>query len=124
MNRRQLITFMGLSPLALISFKTPKDEQPIVRNLIKRWKQSKVYTLAVFDAMPAAMIEYSPTEDQMSFSQHFMHFSLINNFYIGILMDTKSYPDFNALIKANFLVERSDNLMKRPPETNKQTKHL
>ena len=117
---------IGLAPLTLISSKIPTSNS-IVAILIKRWKSAKAYTLAVLDAMPEANIEYRPSEDQMSFAQHFMHLGLINNFYLGILTDTKTYPDFYALIEAEFLVERPDPinlfqpdvLRKRDAEANK-----
>ena len=126
MNRRLILSLIGLSPLALISSKIP-TENPIVDNLIKRWKKSKAYTMAVLDAMPEDNIEYAPSEEQMSFIQHFMHLGLINNFYIGILIDSKTYKDFNALIAAKFLIERPDqinlfqpdHLEKRDSKTNK-----
>ena len=50
--------------------------------------------MAVFEAMPEDDIEYSPSEDQMSFAQHFMHLGLINNFYIGILSDFQDLQRF------------------------------
>lgn len=126
MDRRVLLSLIGLSPLALMASKIPVDD-PIVENLIKRWKKSKNYTMAVFEAMPEDKLEYTPVGEQMSFAQHFMHLGLINNFYMGILMDSKTYPDFDALIKAKFLIERpdpislfqQDYLTKRDPKTNK-----
>ena len=71
--------------------------------------------MAVFEAKPEHNIEYVPSEDQMSFAQHFMHLGLINNFYIGILIDSKTSKDFDALIHAKFLVARPDqiNLIKQ-----------
>ncbi|NAS13326.1 DinB family protein [Poritiphilus flavus] len=107
MNRRLILSLIGLSPLALIASKI-QESRSLMDILIRRWTQSKEYTLAVFEAMPADNIEFSPTAEQMSFAQHFMHLSLINNFYIGILMDQKTYKDFNAMINADFLLERPD----------------
>lgn len=126
MHRRLLVGLIGLSPLALIASKIPA-QNTITEILIKRWKQSKTYTMAVLNAMPAADMEYASTKEQMTFAQHFMHLGLINNFYIGILRDSDTYPDFNALIQAPFLIERPDPinlfqpdvLEKRDPETNK-----
>lgn len=109
MNRRLILSLIGLSPLALISSKIPTND-PIVANLIKRWKKSKEYTLAVFEAMPEDTIEYAPSESQMSFAQHFMHLGLINNFYFGIVIDSKTYKDFDALIEAKFLIARPDQI--------------
>lgn len=126
MNRRLILSLIGLAPFALISSKIPNNNS-IVDILIKRWKKSKEYTMVAFDAMPEDNLEYAASEQQMSFAQHFMHLGLINNFYIGILMDSKTYPDFNTLIKAEFLIERPDQinlfqpdyLKKRDSKTNK-----
>ena len=127
MNRRLLLGIFGLSPLALLSSKIPFKDSPIVENLIKRWKQSQKYTTAVLDTMPLDQLEFRPTPEQMSFAQHFMHIGFTNNSFIGILTDTTTYPDFEAMIKADFLLERPDpinlfqpdNLQKRLPEENK-----
>lgn len=127
MNRRHLLILIGLSPLALISSKIP-DDNPIVKNLLKRWEKSKKYTLAILDAMPEHKLEYRPSEEQLSFAQHFLHIGFTNNSFIGILMDTKTYPDFNAMMESNFLLERpdpislfqADNLLQRDFNTNKE----
>nr|WP_288934871.1 DinB family protein [uncultured Allomuricauda sp.] len=127
MNRRLLLGIFGLSPLALLSSKIPFKDSPIVENLIKRWKQSQKYTTAVLDTMPLDQLEFRPTPEQMSFAQHFMHIGFTNNSFIGILTDTTTYPDFEAMMKADFLLERPDpinlfqpdNLQKRLPEENK-----
>lgn len=58
--------------------------------------------------MPAEHIEYSPTAEQMSFAQHFIHIGYTNNSFIGVLVDTKTYPDFDALKIADFFLERPD----------------
>ena len=127
MNRRLLLGIFGLSPLALLSSKIPFKDSPIVENLIKRWKQSQKYTTAVLDTMPLDQLEFRPTPEQMSFAQHFMHIGFTNNSFIGILTDTTTYPDFEAMMKADFLLDRPDpinlfqpdNLQKRLPEENK-----
>ncbi|NNK76232.1 MAG: DinB family protein [Maribacter sp.] len=127
MNRRLILSLIGISPLALISLKIPTNNDPILDILIKRWKKSKEYTLAVFEAMPEDDIEYRPSNEQLSFVQHFMHLSLVNNFYMGILTDSKTYKDFYALMEADFLVSRPDEinlfqpdyLEKRGSNTNK-----
>jgi len=107
MNRRLLLGLIGLSPLALIASKVP-TEDALVAILINRWKKSKAYTLAVLEAMPEDKLEFSPSMAQMSFAQHFLHLGFTNNTFIGILIDAKTYPDFNALKNAEFLLELSD----------------
>ena len=127
MNRRLLLGMVGLSPLALLSAKIPSLDNPLVANLIKRWKQSQTYTLAILDAMPLDLLEFRPSPEQLSFAQHFMHLGFTNNSFIGILVDTTTYPDFDSMIKASFLLERPDPinlfqpdaLQKRTPEENK-----
>lgn len=107
MNRRSLLSLIGLSPLALISFKIPNNNA-IVKTLIKRWKKSKEYTMLILDAMPENKLEFRPTEEQMSFAQHFMHLGYTNNMFIGVLMDSKIYLDYEALKDAEFFLERPD----------------
>jgi len=127
MNRRLLLGLAGLSPFALLSSKIPTLDNPIMENLIKRWKQSREYTFAVLDAMPLDQLEFRPSIEQMSFAQHFMHLGFTNNSFIGILTDPITYPDFDTMMKANFLLERPDpinlfqpdSLQKRTPEENK-----
>ncbi|NHF58602.1 DinB family protein [Flavobacteriaceae bacterium TP-CH-4] len=126
MTRRLLVSLIGLAPLTLISSKIPTDRS-IPDTLIKRWKKSKEYTMAVFEAMPADQMEFTPSRDQMSFAQHFMHLSFVNSSYIGIIVDSKTYPDFYALMEAEFLMQppdqinsfQPDYLKKRNPKTNK-----
>lgn len=127
MNRRFILNLISLSPLALISSKIPTGK-PIVSNLIKRWKSSKDYTIAILEAMPADRFEYRPSEEQLSFAQHFLHIGFTNNSFIGILMDTKTYTDFDAMMKSQFFLERPDpislfqpdNLVKRDLKKNKK----
>ncbi len=64
----------------------------------------------------------------MSFAQHFIHIGYINNSFIGVLTDPKTYPDFEALRDANFFISRPDpvhlfepdSLKKRTPTTNQK----
>ena len=127
MNRRLILSLIGLSPLALISSKIP-THNPIIDILIKRWKNSKEYTLAVLEAMPEDSLEFSPTKEQMSFAQHFLHLGYTNNSFIGILIDSKTYPDYDALKEAKFFIERPDpinlfqpdKLKKRDSKKNKE----
>jgi len=126
MNRRLLLSLIGLSPLALISSKIPSNTS-IIDTLIKRWKKSKEYTMLVFDAMPEDSLEYRPSMEQMSFAQHFMHLGYTNNSFIGILVDSKTYPDYDSLKDAEFFLEgpdpinlfQPDTLEKRDAEENK-----
>jgi len=126
MKRRLILSLIGLSPLTLISSKILSND-PIVAILIRRWKKSKEYTLAVFEAMPENDIEYTPSEVQISFAQHFMHLGFVNVMYMGILLDPKTYPDFDALKDEEFMMSppdpinlfQPDVLQKRDAKTNK-----
>lgn len=108
MKRRLLLGLIGLSPLSLIASRIPTSDKTLIEILIKRWKKSKTYTLAVFETMPQDKLEYRPSDEQMSFAQHFMHIGFTNNMFIGLLMDSKTYPDFNALKDASFFLNRPD----------------
>ncbi len=127
MKRRLTLGLLGLGPLTLIAAKFPSLGNPIIDDLIKRWKKSKDYTLAVLDAMPSQELEFRPAMEQMSFAQHFMHLGFTNNSFIGILVDSKTYPDFDALMEADFFLDRPDPinlfqpdyLQKREPDENK-----
>ena len=126
MKRRFVLGLIGLSPLALISSKVPHNN-PILANLVKRWKNSKTYTLAVFEAMPEDSLEYSPTPEQLTFAQHFMHIGYTNNSFIGVLIDSKTYPDYDRLKDAKFFLKQPDpislffpdKLQRRDAKTNK-----
>ncbi|TAI48880.1 DinB family protein [Flagellimonas allohymeniacidonis] len=121
MNRRLLLSAIGLSPLALISAKIPTLAQDsIVETLIKRWKKSKAYTLTVFDTMPANDIEFSPSVQQLSFAQHFIHLGFINVTYIGVLVDTQTYADFYALMEADFVMQPPDGINVFQPDRLKE----
>lgn len=128
MNRRYLLGLIGLAPLTLVSAKIPSYETTIIATLIKRWEKSKTYTLAVFEAMPEDHLEYRPSPYQMSFAQHFLHMGFTNNKFIGILVDSKTYPDYESVMSgATFFIERPDpinlfqpdSLQERDPLTNK-----
>ncbi len=116
MKRRLILNLLGLAPLTLIAAKIPNTNS-LVATLIKRWKSSKTYTLAVLEAMPEGAIEYRPSEDQMSFAQHLMHLGFTNTMYIGILLDTTTYKDFDALKKADFLIWPPDDISLFQPDT-------
>ena len=118
MNRRTLINTLGLAPLALISSKITSFDS-IVAHLIKRWKKSEEYTLAVFNTMPSAEIEFRPSKEQFSFAQHFLHLAFINVTYFGVLMDSKTYKDIYALLEADFIIPPPDGIDVFQPDTLK-----
>jgi hypothetical protein len=101
MNHRHLLSLIGLSPLALISSKVPSTNA-IIENLIKRCKNSKNYIVALLEAMPEGSFEYRPSEEQLSFAQHFLHIGFTNNSFIRILLNSITYPDFDAMMDSQF----------------------
>ncbi|UWX53633.1 DinB family protein [Maribacter litopenaei] len=60
--------------------------------------------------MPVEHLEFRPSPEQMSFAQHFLHIGFTNNMFIGVLMDTNTYADFNALQEASFFLDRPDEV--------------
>lgn len=104
-----MFNLIGLSPLAFISAAGP-PEKDLIQILLKRWKSAKEYTLVIYDAMPDEKIEFSPSTAQMTFSQHFMNACFFNNAYLGVMQDKSEYPDFDSLVKANFIIARPDDI--------------
>ncbi len=107
MHRSVFLTLAGWSPLVLLSSK-PVADRTLVENLIKRWKANEAYTMAVWNAMPDALLEYAPSEQQYTFAQHFIHIGYSNNMYVGILADVETYPDYETLKEAAFFIPRPD----------------
>lgn len=66
------------------------------------------YSMAVLEAMPEDNLEYSPSKEQMSFAPHFIHIGFTNNAFIDILIDSKTYPNFDTFKEAKFFLERPD----------------
>lgn len=126
MNRRTTLNFIGLSPLAFLLPPSPPNSE-LINDLKNRWINSKDYTLAVFEAMPEAHIEFHPTETQMTFAQHFIHLGFFNNFFLGFMMDQSGFTAFEDVFKGDYLIKRPDEidlfhqayLTKRSNDTNK-----
>lgn len=129
MNRRTALNYIGVAPLP---FFMPTHSQSLMEDLasslIPRWEKSKTYTLDVFNAMPAEFLEYAPSEDQMSFAQHYIHLSFFNNFFLGFMMDEVGFSDFQKVFQQDYLLKRPDDinlfnnaaLEKRTAEENKE----
>jgi uncharacterized damage-inducible protein DinB len=127
MKRRTILSLIGLSPFALISSQGAK-KNVLVNDLKGRWEKSKEYTLAIFDAMPAEHIEFSPTENQLSFAQHFIHLSFFNVLFIELMTDKADFTDFESLMQKEYLILPPDDidlfkvgyLKKKPGDLNKK----
>lgn len=118
MKRRTILGLISLAPITFAAAKIPVTNRTLIINLIKRWKKSKAYTLQVFDAMPEDQLEYAPSPHLLSFVQHFLHIGFTNNKFIGVLVDSKTYPDFDAVMKkSKFLIERPDPINLFQPDT-------
>lgn len=72
-------------------------------------QKSKTYTLAILEQMPDSLMGYRPTEEVMSFSQHFRHnaFFTCNQLAnrLGFESPYKDYRPAVDLNKENLLVE-------------------
>ncbi len=79
--------------------------------------------MAVLDAMPEDNLEFRPSEEQMSFAQHFMHLGYTNNAFIGVLLDSRTYPDFDILKEAKFFLERPDPINLFQPDQLQKRDH-
>ena len=110
MKRRKFLSSLGVAPLSLFSPKSGQGAQDIIPSLVKRWKTSKAYSLAVLASMPDEHLEYSPTESQMTFAQHFLHFAFFNNLFIGFMLDEKVYESDQALFQSDYLLPVPDGL--------------
>lgn len=109
MNRRSILSMIGISPIALMSLQKA-EENALVNDLKIRWERAKDYTLAVFDAMPAEYIEFSPTENQLTFAQHFIHLSFFNVLFMGLAMDKAGDSDFGSLMQRDYLMPPPDDI--------------
>jgi len=128
MNRRAALNYIGIAPLPFFISTTHALKGDLASSLIPRWEKSKTYTLDVFKAMPAESIEYTPSEDQMTFAQHYIHLGYFNNFFLGFMMDEVGFSDFEKIFQQDYLLKRPDNinlfnnatLEKRTDEENKE----
>lgn len=126
MNRRSVLNHFGLLPLVFVPvIGAAKNE--IVLGLKSRWERSKEYTIAVLDAMPEESLEFSPSEDQISFAQQLIHLGFWNNFYMGFMMDQAGYAKGNPF-KQKYIINLPDeidiyklsSLNKRSDKENKE----
>lgn len=109
MKRRTILNLIGVSPFALISSRDAENNK-LVYDLKGRWAKSKEYTLAIFDTMPAEHIEFSPTENQLTFAQHFIHLSFFNVLFMGLMMDKADFTDFESLMQKEYLILPPDDI--------------
>ncbi|MEK6478176.1 DinB family protein [Catalinimonas sp. 4WD22] len=109
MKRRSILSLIGVSPFALIPSRDA-EKNVLINDLKVRWAKSKEYTLAVFDAMPAEHIEFSPTENQLTFAQHFIHLSFFNVLFMGLMTDKEEFTDFESLMQKDYLIPPPDDI--------------
>lgn len=115
MDRRFLLNSIGWAPIALFSRPTFSKTE-LINGLKRRWGQSKAYTLAVLEAMPATHLEYRPTESQLSFAQHFVNLGYWNNLYLGFMVDPSEFTDSKDLFEAPYLIKKPDGIQVMGPD--------
>ncbi len=93
MKRRTALNYIGIAPLPFF-MPIQASTGDLASSLIPRWEKSKTYTLDIFNAMPAEFIEYTPSEVQMTFAQHYIHLGYFNNFFSGFMMDEIGFSEF------------------------------
>lgn len=109
MKRRHALGLLGVAPLTA-PLGSPVKGDSLVQGLSKRWEKSKDYSVAVLDAMPNEAIEFSPSKDQLTFAQHLIHLSFINNMLFGFMMDDSGFKNMKTLFSAEYLLDRPDNI--------------
>ena len=109
MKRRSILGIFGLTPFALFARQSAKDNM-LVQILSKRWAHSRDYSLAVLNAMPDELIEFSPSTEQLTFVQHLIHLSFFNNLFLGFMMDDPGFQDMKTFLNAKYLLKRPDNI--------------
>ncbi|HUO30437.1 MAG TPA: DinB family protein [Bryobacteraceae bacterium] len=58
--------------------------------LVKHWKTSKKYMLALADQMPAADYSFKPSPEEMSFGQQLAHIAQANAYFFSTISGQKS----------------------------------
>jgi uncharacterized damage-inducible protein DinB len=70
---------MKVTFLAILALAVPAFAQTTVKDaLIKHWKTSSEFTIAVANTMPAESYNFRPNPEEMSFGQLMAHISLAN----------------------------------------------
>lgn len=126
MKRRLALNIVGLSPLGLF-LPLRKSNTALVNIMRKRWEASKTYTIEVVKLMPAEYIEFSPSENQMTFAQHCIHLGFFNPLFFGFMMDEKGSVEWKDIFGADYIIKQPDEislfenayLKERPNEENK-----
>ncbi len=112
MKRRSILSHFGFLPLVLVpSIKTKSNT--LILELVDRWKRSKEYTIAVLDAMPEEHIEFTPSEEQLTFIQHLIHLGFWNNLFMGFLLDGKgieSQATLEDISSMPYMIDHPDGI--------------
>lgn len=64
-------------------------ENDLVATLVKHWKVSKAYTIAVANQMPDDSYGFKPNPEQMTFAEQLAHLAGANAFFLSRATDTK-----------------------------------
>jgi uncharacterized damage-inducible protein DinB len=61
-----------------------------IDDLVTDWKNSKQYTLAVAERMPANLYDFKPNPTQMTFGEQMVHIAGVNYYWLSRLTETKN----------------------------------
>jgi uncharacterized damage-inducible protein DinB len=82
MKRRSLVHAALLAPAAAAQ---PRWNNPFIKTLrdsfLEHWRDTREYTLAIFDAMPADGFDLKPNPAQRTFGEQMVHLALANIAY-------------------------------------------
>ncbi len=89
MNRRHVLGSMAAAAAAVPLFKSPlKAQDAQIQDWVKWWENSKTYTLAIANAMPADQYNFVPFKNGdadavRSFGEMMQHIAQAEGFYLG-----------------------------------------
>src|SRR5271165_2959218 len=73
-----------------------KGAEKGMESVMARWNQSKIFTMQVADAMPAASYDYKVTPEMRSFGEVMVHIGQAHLFYVSRLSKTAVPDDLKA----------------------------
>lgn len=57
---------------AVISFHT-QAQSPLIKEFLSKWSNSKTYTLTLLEKVPENLLDFKPTESEMTIREQFVH---------------------------------------------------
>lgn len=93
MNRRKAIgSVMAGAAVAAVTATKAQAAEKANESIIARWKQSKVFTMQVADALPADAYDYKPKPEMRGYGELMVHIGQANVFYLS-RMAKNGVPD-------------------------------